>query len=129
MNNNENKNLEFVDEDKPTDTSSRSIMAKKLIELNQLQNEIFEELNLHLEKKEDIYTDELKSHGINLLNLLSERINAIPRLNKILNSQNEEVLISDIELCEEFIVDSKLFSVTIKEFIETDTIAENSDFL
>lgn len=116
MTNEELNNESNFDEDKFADMPSRLIVQKSLKNTLPKLNSHLDTFSNFLDEKEETFTDELKKFGTDLLQELSERINAIQRLNKVLENEKEEVFVSDIELCEEFIEDTDTFLVQIAKF-------------
>jgi ABC-type uncharacterized transport system substrate-binding protein len=117
MNENNIEDINFDEEDDklalmPDRLSTMQYLKKSLPSLNIY----LENFSLFLDSKEEIFTEELKKSGIEILKELSERINAIQRLNKVLETHQEEVFVSDIELCKEFIDDTTQFLKTIDNF-------------
>lgn len=109
--------FDFKDNDSAASSEVRLNTKKTLMNCLPFLNSLFEQLSQFLEEKEETFTENLKEHGTNLLKEISERINAINRINKVLSTDEEEVFMSDIELCDEFIEDLEGFSVKIKKFL------------
>lgn len=107
------------------DDEKLALMPDRLSTMNSLKKTLpalnlsLEELSVFLDEKELVFSDKLKESGVELLQELSERINAIQRLNKVLETPAEEVFVSDIELCQEFVDETSLFLNKIDEFKTT----------
>lgn len=114
-----NEVVEFSEADTLAPENIRLDTKNNLSQLLPSLNKYFDDLNTFLEEKEETFSEELKDLGAELLKEVSERINAINRLNKVLITPEEEVFISDIELCAEFIDDTKDFEERVKDFMSS----------